>query len=176
MNRRGQLVLVASVLVALAIVSLVFAFMQLGYNADVRAGGAYDDPSEDALSVLPRVVHEASADVPAQFRWSRRSDAVRAVEARLDSSLVTIETARIREGIYRNLTYNSTLATRWAATHCPSGPNRQFGACVAIGGVVVQNRLGATHVLAVAFDLRTTTERGWTELSTVVRTVGDEWA
>jgi len=43
----------------------------------------------------------------------------------------------------------------------------------AIDGVVVQERAGWTHVLAVAFDLRTTTERERTELSTVVRPVGD---
>ncbi len=49
----------------------------------------------------------------------------------------------------------------------PHGPNRQFGGCQADRGVVVQNRDGETHVLAVAFNLRVTTELGWYEMTVV---------
>jgi len=34
--------------------------------------------------------------------------------------------------------------------------------------VVVQNRDGETHVLAVAFDVRVTTERGWYETTITI--------
>lgn len=173
MTRRGQLVLVAAVLVAVAIVPLVLAYMQLGYHADIRASGPHDDPSSGARSVLVQSVHGASADVPATFRWPRRDAAVGTVQSRLDPRVSTVETARVDEGIYRNVSYNETLADQWANANCPSGPNRQFGSCEAIDGVVVQNRDGWTHVLAVAFDIETTTERERTALSTVVRAMGE---
>jgi hypothetical protein len=166
-------VFVAAVLIAIAIVPLVLAYLQLGYHADVRAGGADDDPSIGARSVLIRSVHSASGDVPGSFRWSNRDAAVDAVRADIDPRIATIETARVEEGINRNVSYNESLADEWASTNCPGGPNRQFGACEAIDGVVVQERAGWTHVLAVAFDLTTTTEHSRTELSTVVRERGD---
>ncbi len=173
MTRRGQLVLVAAVLVAVAVVAMVLAFMQLGYHADVRASGGHDDPSAGARSELVRSVHGASADVPGDYRWSRRGEAVDAVTTRLAPRIATVETARVEEGIPRDISYNATLGTRWANGNCPDGPNRQFGPCEAVDGVVVQDRDGWTHVLAVAFDIRTTTQRGRTELSTVVRPAGD---
>lgn len=171
MSRRGQLVLVAAVLVAVAIVPLVVAYMQLGYHADVRASGAHDDPSADARSVLVRAVHEAGADVQSTYRWSDRDAAVDTVRSRLGPRIATVETARVEEGIHRNISYNQTLASRHARTSCQRGPNRQFGTCTAIGGVVVQGRDGWTHVIAVAFDLRSTTERSRTELSTVITVI-----
>ncbi|SFR90951.1 hypothetical protein SAMN05216559_0858 [Halomicrobium zhouii] len=169
MRRRGQLVLVAAVIIAVAMIPMVLAYLQLGYHADVRASGAHDDPSTEARSVLVRSVHSASVDVPGTFRWSSRDAAVNAVRSDLDPRLSTVETARVDEGIHRNVTYNQTLASRWSSANCPTGPDRQFGSCEAIDGVVVQERAGWTHVLAVAFDLVTDTRRQHTELSTVVR-------
>ena len=55
------------------------------------------------------------------------------------------------------------------AANCPGGPNRDFGPCEATDGVVVQERAGETVVLAVAFDVRVTTERGWSRSTLVVR-------
>lgn len=169
MSRRGQLVLVAAVLVAVAMVPMVLAYLQLGYHADVRAGGAQDDPSAEAHSALVRSVHGASAEIPGTFRWSNRDAAVGSVRSALDPRLSTVETARVGEGIHRDVSYNQTLADQWASANCPGGPDRQFGSCEAIDGVVVQERAGWTHVLAVGFDLRTTTEREQTALSLVVR-------
>lgn len=168
MNRRGQLVLVAAVLIAIAMVPLVLAYLQLGYHADVASGGAHDDPTADARSVLVPTVHDASAGVPNQYTWAQRSTAVDTVRSRLDTRISTVETARIEEGIHRNVTYNQTLATTWAADNCPSGPDRQFGSCEVDSGVVVQERAGETHVLGIGFDMETTTQRERTEMSFVI--------
>jgi len=167
-TRRGQLVLVAAVLIAVAFVPLVLAYLQLGYQADVRASGAHDDPTEGARSVLVRAVPEASSDVPRRFAWRQRSDAVAAVKTDLAPRIATVETARVEDGIYRNVSYNRTLATDWSARNCPSGPDRQFGDCEAVDGVVVQDRDGRTHVLAVAFDVETTGQQQRTTLATVI--------
>lgn len=159
MNERGQLVLIASVVITVAIVPIAFAYLQLGYDGDVEPAAAVEDPEEDAHRVLVRAVHDASVDVPRQYSWTSRSAAIGAVRAGLDEPIEAVETGFLDQGIARDVTYNDTAATAWANSNCPSGPDRQFGACEADRGVVVQNRSGRTHVLRVAVDLDTTTER-----------------
>ena len=66
---------------------------------------------------------------------------------------------------------NASAATDWAATNCPGGSGRRFGPCEADRGVVVQERAGRTHVLAVAVDVTVTTERGTYAVTLVVPVV-----
>jgi phosphopantetheine adenylyltransferase len=51
------------------------------------------------------------------------------------------------------------------------GDGRWFGPCQSIDGVVVQERVGETTVLAVAYDVRITTPRGERALTFVVPVV-----
>ncbi|MFB6308791.1 MAG: hypothetical protein ABEH35_05620 [Haloarculaceae archaeon] len=169
---RGQFVLTAAAVVAIALASVVLASLQLGYHADVRASSDYDAPNHDAVRALERAVHEATADVPGNYTWSERSTAADAVRSRLAARFDTIEAARTTTGTGRRITYNRTVAGRRAGTVCPSGPDRQFGTCVADGGLVLQERAGRTHVRAVVVDLTTTTDRERTRLTVVVRPVG----
>ncbi|MFY4812980.1 DUF7261 family protein [Haloarcula sp. AONF1] len=173
MTRRGQLVLVAATVVAVALVPILFASLQLGYHDDVRATADYhDDPSADALRVLERAVATESASIPSQYAWSANDSAVTAVRTGLESRLDRLQTSQIEDGIHYNITYNGTAARRWKDANCPSGPSRQFGDCVADRGVVTQERVGRTHVLAVGFDVTTTTERGETTVTVVLETGG----
>lgn len=55
--------------------------------------------------------------------------------------------------------------------NCPVGPARQFGPCETDRGVVIQERVGETHVLVVVFDVTITTERGYIEATVVVPVV-----
>jgi len=168
---RGQLVLVAAVVVAVALVPIVLAYLQLGYHADVRAGGDYDDPTADAIGTLTRALATATADVPAGDDWSERDDAVTTVRDRLEPRVEHVERARIEAGTVRSVTYNQTAAAAWAASSCPGGPGRSFGSCEAIDGVVVQERAGETQVLGIAIDLTVTTERGRTTATVKLPTV-----
>jgi len=163
---RGQLVLVAAVVVAVALVPIVFAYLQLGYHADVRAGGEYDDPTADATATLDRALHAAVATHSTE-NWSRRAAVVDGLRDRLDERVETVETARLDEGIARTVRFNGTATQQWAADGCPDGRGRAFGDCRAIDGVVVQDRAGDTVVLGIVVDVRVTTERGWT--NTTVR-------
>jgi hypothetical protein len=166
---RGQLVLLTAAVVAVAIVPLAFAYFQLGYDADVRAGGDHADPGRDATRVLSRAVHEAalSADGP----WAARSAVVDRTRNQLEPRLETLRTARVERGTVFQVSYDSAAAD-WAARNCPGGPARQFGDCESRRGVVVQERAGETHVVAVGFDVSITTERGSREITLVVRAVG----
>ena len=170
--RRGQLVLVAAALVAVALAPVVLAYLQLGYHADVRATADYDDPTTDAFRVLDRAVATASAGVPGEYAWDRRQAAVTTVRDRLEPRFDRLRTASVESGTVHVVAYNGTAASQWMADNCPRGPDRQFGTCVVDRGVVVQNRAGRSHVLGVGLDVTTTTSRGETTVTAVVRPVG----
>ena len=170
-RERAQLVLAAAAVVAVALAPVVVAYLQFGYHDDVRASGEYDAPAGNAQRVLERAVHESSSAIPASHEWSEREDAVMEIRERLEPRLANLEAARVEEGTAYQVAYNESAAVAWADEHCPSGPNRQFGECEAIDGVVVQDRVGGTHVLAVAFDLQVTTEQGWIREVVVVKGV-----
>ncbi len=168
---RGQFVLVAAALLAVALAPVVLAYLQLGYHPDVAAadGGR---PGADALRALETAVHEAGTGAPPNHTWSERTAAVDGVRSRLSGRLATIESARVESGVARRIGYNATAAAAWAARNCPGGPGRAFGDCEVDRSVVVQERAGRTHVLAVGLDLRVVTADRRANLTTVVRTVG----
>jgi hypothetical protein len=156
---RAQLVLAAAAVVALALAPVVFAYLQLGYHADVRAATA-DEPLAGAERSLGRAVHESGAVATrAGHDWTNRSRTVAAVYRRLAPRIRALERSRVDEGVAYEVHYNASAAQTWARRACPGGPNRQFGPCRARGGIVVQPRDGRTHALAVAFDVRVVAER-----------------
>jgi len=168
---RAQLVLAAAAVVAVALAPVVLAYLQLGYHGDVAASTEYDDPAADAERFLERAVHEASTGIPGEYRWSQRAHAVQAVRDRLAPRLATLAGSQVAEGTAYELDYNRTAASEWRADDCPGGRGRAFGPCETRRGVVVQERDGETHVLAVAFDVTVTTERGRTRLTLLVPAV-----
>lgn len=171
MNRRGQLVLVAAVVAAMALVPALAAYLQLGYDGDVRAGGEYTHSVAGAERVLQRGVHAGAADVAGEYTWGDRRDAVDAVRSGLAPRIDTLRSSRVERGTAYRVAYNQSAAAAWADAHCPDGSGRQFGPCRADRGVVVQQRAGETVVVAAAFDVTVVSERGVTEVTMVVRAV-----
>nr|WP_137283748.1 hypothetical protein [Halorussus salinisoli] len=98
-----------------------------------------------------------------------------AVRADMRPRLEALRSSRVESGTVYQVGYNQTAASAWRQANCPGGPDtdRQFGDCEARQGVVVQERAGETHVLAVAFDVGVTTEDSEMDLTLVVRAVGD---
>lgn len=162
---RGQLVLVAAFALALALVSLGIAYLQLGYHDDVTA--PEHDAAQQLDAVLDRAVHNATVDV-ARYSWDDRDDAVQAVRDEVNDTAEQLETSRLQDGHAYLVGYNETRADQWMATNCPGGEDRQFGSCEATDGVTVQERDDQTHVLAVAFDLVITTPDGDTAVTLTV--------
>lgn len=171
MERRGQIVLVAAIFIAVALVPIVFAYLQLGYVGDVEASGEHTAPVMNAERLLGHAVHEAGTNASAEYEWNRRDDAVIEVRDRLQAGIGALERSRIAEGGVYHVSYNDSAAAAWSTTHCPSGPARQFGPCETDRGVVVQERAGETHVLAVAFDVTSTTERGQIEATMLITVI-----
>jgi len=168
---RGQLVLVAAAVVAVALAPVVLAYLQLGAHPDVAASGEYDAPGANAERFLERAVHEAGTNATDEHAWSAREQAVASTRRDLAPRLDRLRSTRVEQGTAYRVAYNDTAAGAWAQDDCPDGPDRQFGPCETDRGVVVQERAGTTHVLGVAFDVRVTTERRRTNLTLVVRTV-----
>jgi len=170
-SRRGQLVLVAAVLVAVALAPVVLAYLQLGYHEDVRAASAVDDPTGDTVRVLDRAVTRESESIPRRYAWAEREQAVTAFRDALEPVRSRLQTAEMERGTVIEITDNATAASAWQAANCPGGPGREFGPCRTDRGVVVQERVDRTHVLAVGVDVTTTTERGETEVTMVLETL-----
>ena len=169
---RGQLVLVAAAVVAIALAPVVLAYLQLGYHPDVEASADYDAPAAGTERFLERAVHEAGANATGDYNWSVRSTAIDTVRHDLDPRFDHLQTSRFERGTAYRVGYNSSAADAWAAANCPGSPDRQFGSCEADRGVVVQERANETVVLAVVLDLRVTTERSRTDVTLVVQVVG----
>jgi len=151
---RGQLVLVAALALIVALVPLVFAYLQLGYQDDLQP--TQQGETGQIERTLDRALHDAAAETAGEYEWPQRTAAVAAVHGRLNGTIRELERAELTEGVIYEIQYNASRAAEWAAQYCPGGPDRQFGPCEAEGGVVVQERAGETHVLAVAVDIRTT--------------------
>jgi hypothetical protein len=149
-SRRGQLVLLAAALVAVALLPLVAAYLQLGYHPAVQHGG--DTPIATAERTLDRALAVAASGVPERYPWADRRRAVAAVERNLTPALTAVGAAG-PPGQVRRVAYNASAARRVARRSCPAGPDRQFGPCEADGGIVLQSRAGRTHVVAAAVDL-----------------------
>ncbi|SFP37696.1 hypothetical protein SAMN05216277_103111 [Halolamina pelagica] len=165
------MVLAAAAVLALALVPLGFAYLQLGYHGDVAASTEPETPGSETVRLLERAVYDAGGEVTGH-PWAGRDGAVRLVNASLTDRERNIETAQVERGVAVRIERNGSAASAWAAANCPAGPGRLFGDCEAIGGIVVQERADETHLLAVAYDLRVVDDRGETALTVVVRADG----
>jgi hypothetical protein len=178
-RRRGQLVLVAAAMAALALVPVAAAYLQFGYAPAV----ADPDPDhgERVAGALDRLVDEA-AERATGTPWAERTAAVRQYRAALGPRVTALERGRLGAGVAVRVTENETAAAAAAAATateagggratgggCPGGPGRAFGACERDGGVVVQERANETVLVAAAYDVRVTTPDGTATYTRVIR-------
>ncbi len=163
--------LVAAAMLALALIPLGFAYLQLGYHEDVAASTAPETPGSETVRLLERAVYDAGGETVGH-PWEGRAGAVAQVNASLAPRERDIEAAQVKRGVAVRIERNESAADAWATEHCPSDSGRLFGDCEAIGGMVVQERAGETHLLAVAYDISVVDGRGETALTVVVRADG----
>jgi hypothetical protein len=163
-------VLAAAVLIAVALVPMVVAYHQLGYDGDVRA--AADGSLDRATAYLDRAVANASGTVAGRYEWQSRDAAAADANATLGPDLRRLGTVGLAgDAVYR-ASQNDSAATTWASEACPTGPMREFGPCRTHGGLVFQRRAGEAHLVAVALDLRVVADDESARLTVVVRGTG----
>lgn len=170
-DRRGQVVLLAAATVAIALVPMLVAYLQLGYHADVEASAEFESPVRDAERELGHAVRHAERSIAGDYAWSEREAARRGFLEAFEPARRQLERARVEDGIAVEVARNRTAGDAWAREACPSGPKRAFGPCRADGGIIFQERAGETHLLGAAFDVRVTTSDGWTELTVRIRSI-----
>jgi len=168
---RGQTVLVAAAMLALALIPLGFAYLQLGYHEDVAASTEAEAPGSETIRLLERAVYDAGGETVGH-PWQGRAGAVAQVNASLAPRERDIEATQVKRGVAVRIERNETAASAWRAENCASGAGRLFGDCESIGGMVVQERAGEVHLLAVAYDLSVVDDRGETALTVVIRADG----
>jgi hypothetical protein len=149
---RGQVVLLAAAVVAVALVAMLLAFAQLGYHGDVDASRADVPPDADTRRALAHAVENASVRESGR-PWSARTETVAAVGRTLDAAVTNLTARPSAPDRVLIVEQNETAAATLAAD-CPAGQTREFGPCDAAGGVVLQERSGEATVLGVALDVR----------------------
>jgi len=160
-------VLIAAVALAAALVPLVLAYLQLGFHDDIGASNGADAPTQ-ADRTLEQGLHNATVDIPNSSAWANRDDAVQRVKQRLESTIEAVNRSRLDAGQLLQVSSNQSRATDWVARNCPSGPDRQFGNCEASRGLIIQDRAGRTHVLAMAVDMQISTPESEMQLTVII--------
>ncbi len=169
MRPRGQLVLLTAALVALALVPLLTAVVQLGYHPDGTDRAVDPHPVTASGTVLDRAVGEISPRIPRNYSWPASDRAATAVREALGSTTAALERSRIASGTVVGVEVNGSRASDWASRRCPGGPGRDFGTCRAHQGIVLQERRGRAHLVAVAVDIRATGQDGAWRATVVLR-------
>jgi hypothetical protein len=169
MSERGQLVLLSAALIAVALLGLLTAVTQLGYQPDGPDHAVDPHPVTSSTQVLDRAVADVAPVVPGTFGWTERERAVVLVRSRLAEPRAALNRSRLAAGTSLAVRFNQSRASAWAGRHCPGGPGRDFGGCWASDGVVLQNRRGRAHLVAVAADVRATGPRTHWQATVVVR-------
>jgi hypothetical protein len=169
--RRAQAVLAAAVVVAVALVPMLVAYLQLGHPPDAAARAAEADGPADARRALDRAATRAAARADGAA-WTNRSRAYRRANATLAAAASRVEARGARRGAVYRVARAEGVAARLARAECPRGARRAFGPCEAVGGVVLQERGGETAVAYVALRLRVRSPEGRTDATLVVRPRG----
>lgn len=153
MSRRAQLVLAAAIVVTAALVPMLVAYLQLGYPVDAAAERADAPGVEEARGDLDRATYRAATEV-VEGNVSTASAAATTVGEHVDRVAEGLSArGAAHDRVYR-IAGNGSAATAFARGECPGGERRRFGPCRAVGGVVLQRRVGVWTVVAVAVDLR----------------------
>lgn len=145
---RGQFVLLAAALFAVALVPVVTAYYGMGIVDDAGAEGpTVADAAERTLeAALGRAVREAPAR-----NWSARNRTADRVRANVTEAFGPLENSTLAGNV--SVAFAPGRAERLAAERCPGGPTRRFGNCTASQGVLLQNRTGRTAVVGAAVRL-----------------------
>ena len=154
---RGQIVLVAAAVVAVALLSMTLAYAQLGYDADRTGAGTVEVAS---VSEVDRSLTGSLRATAREVRrgddhaWRDRRTVAERVAASLDADADRLERAHAEKSRSLTVALDDAAATQWARERCPDGDGREFGPCRVIDGVVVQERADETAVIAAAFRIR----------------------
>lgn len=165
------MVIVAGAVVAVALIAVLGAVLQLGYHPGHDDGDGLTPP-EETRRVVTEVL-DTEEETVRESAWEDRQEAVAALQIALEERFQVLERTPIES--IRRVRFAPEMAAERLAELCPRGPGQQFGPCVAIDGVIVQDRGGSTHLVAVVLRVTVTTDESESVVTIVVRpTLGVE--
>lgn len=151
-EERGQVVLVAAAVVVVALVAMLLAAVQLGYQPTPTEGDAAGLGQVERH--LEAAVRRAANDLGGQFSWRERGAAAAVVRANVRPAVSTAERSGVADDVTYRIERNESAASAVVREFCPRGEDQVYGDCVAHGAVVLQERAGETHLLGVVLDVR----------------------
>lgn len=169
MRRRGQVVLVAAAVVAVALTAMLLAAVQLGYQPTAGPTAGDAPGIERVEAPLADAVGRGATEAAGRFSWSQRAAAATVVRAELDATITEIEAAGVDDDVVYRVRRNETVAPAVAEDLCSRGVDREFGECAAHGAIMFQERAGEAHVLGVVVDVRIAGPNRVTRATLVVR-------
>jgi hypothetical protein len=159
------MVILAGVVAAVALIAILGAALQLGYHPGQQPNTDLAPP-EETRRVVADVLETEEATVR-EAAWEDREGAVDALETALDDRLRTLERRPV--GSIRLVRFAPDAALSKLSELCPRTAGKRFGPCVAIDGIVVQNRDDTTHLVAVVLEVTVIADETETVLTLVVR-------
>lgn len=160
---RGQMILAAGSLIVIALIAILLAILQLGYEPAASTADEYTPP-EETRRVIEEALLEAEPSARA-YAWTNRSVAAEEVRGIITDRLIDLE--RTEATSVRRVEFAPDVAAEGLADICPKGPGNRFGPCAAIDGIVLQERGEVTHLVGVV--LRITIEhRDGTATMTII--------
>lgn len=161
---RAQLVIAAGAVVAVALLAVLGAVLQLGY--DPAPDSQRMDPPEETRRVVATLLTRVEPAVR-DYAWGEHEAAIQEINPVLRDGIRTLQTDRA--GTIRFVDVATGAALDRLATLCPRTEHQSFGPCTVIDGIVLQERAGRTHLVAVVLEVTVVTETRRTALTVVVR-------
>ncbi|WP_231858872.1 DUF7261 family protein [Haloquadratum walsbyi] len=168
-DTRGQVVLVAATVVAIALLTMVFAYTQLGSisfdtadeaSSRIDTGGTIVNPGSPVIA-LDTVHNQLTASVQAavfddrkKHNWNERQRVIERVRTDVTEDFHRIELYHIQEGRSLTLNFAASHAHERAHMQCPGGPNRMFGQCQSVNGIIIQSRAEEVTIVAIAVEVQ----------------------
>lgn len=104
-------------------------------------------------ATLYRTVHAVAAETAGDHSWWQRAEMADTISSQVDERIAPLETKDLDSGVVMEIGVVTDRADAIGSNRCPSGSGCRFGSCVAIDGVVLQERAGEVVVLAIAFEI-----------------------
>jgi hypothetical protein len=164
-------VLVAAAVVAVALVAMLVAAVQLGYQPTPADASDASDLG-DVERPLEKAVRRGATDAAGRFAWAQRDAAAAVALGHLRPAIEAVEGGGVAADVTYRVEQNDDAAAALASEVCPRGEDRVYGECDAVGAFVLQERAGEAHLLGVVVDVRVVGPGRRTRATLFVRPVG----
>lgn len=158
---RGQLVLLTSGVVAVALVLIFMAYIQLGYAGDQQVN--QKQPGSDALEAVEMAAHQAKVNVTHSNQENTTEQFIKDFDQKVD----TIEQSKQDSSVIYRITRNNTAATTAVEKY-----NTQKSADLSTSNGVITREAKQDQIIGIGVDIHVTTPTSTSKTTTIIETKG----